>query len=217
MYGAISKLREEIWKNEGADEQEEEKETKPVNNVDGESASQSLDTKQKAGAIKEIIEGQVVRTKGKEVIVLQTPSVRKMRQTEVSRIRGSTFHSPEEGDAQALESLQIHDKDPADTDKTIEKPEQNGEPVPAGSSKLEDQSETSDKNARSKALARRQKSENEIRTEGEEEEEAVSQVPEEAEKKELSRMKGMFYCEKCQKRWTSLHVYCEPGTKKVER
>ena len=35
------------------------------------------------------------------------------------------------------------------------------------------------------------------------------------EKRELRRMKGHFYCDKCDKRWKSLHVYCEPGTKRV--
>ncbi|GFN87180.1 zygote arrest protein 1 [Plakobranchus ocellatus] len=45
---------------------------------------------------------------------------------------------------------------------------------------------------------------------------AAAQVREQPDKdtRELQRMKGFFYCDKCSRKWTSLYVFCEPGTKK---
>ena len=240
MNAAVSKLRKDFWKNEHPEEEETEKEIETVNNKDTDNELQQKDGQVDAEKTTEVqvAQTETVQFKSKQLKKRQT-DVSKIRRS-IFKLPVSSpytqYYPPEDGDVQAESPLSDQggttkgsSLSSAARDKTKGKIEQNDQSNPADKSKPDDRPDAIAKNPRCKALARRQSSNNELTTESEQntkenkdrqssdqQKDKLTAGPQGyGEKRELRRMKGHFFCDKCQKRWMSLHVYCEPGTKKV--
>ncbi|GFR78393.1 hypothetical protein ElyMa_000533200 [Elysia marginata] len=247
MNAAVSKLQKDIWKNESDGKKENKEDiakiTKATNKKDQDNNSLPPKTKPKKSQEakaetkpKEDVSVLHYLTEGE----LMPPLEMEMEQTAVSQIRRSIFHLPKSSpytEYYPPEKEKLGEKTTGpvqtsafDTVLSKEKTNQPGRSKSAGNPKENKQSNATSNGPRSKALARRQDSKGTMKAEednrkehrdkqskGKENDEKVTDVTSGSEKKELQRMKGVFFCEKCQKRWKSLHVYCEPGTKKANR